>query len=103
MRSCYCDSHSDLTSTLAFPGMLSTVLVADRGEIACRVFRSCRDLGLSTVAVYADPYAGAPYVAQADAAVRLPGAAPADTYLRADPLGAAGPRSGAGGVPPGYR
>ncbi len=82
--------------------MLSTVLVANRDEIARRVFRSCRDLGLSTVAVYADPDACAPYVAQADAAVRLPGDAAGDTYLRADLLIEAALRPGADAVHPGY-
>src|SRR5258708_14760936 len=102
MRRCYCDSHSELTFMLAVPGMLSTVLVANRGEIARRVFRSCRDLGLSTVAVYPDPDAGAPYVAQAYAAVRRPGPAPAGTYLRADRSGEAARRYGAYAWPPGY-
>ena len=60
------------------------VLVANRGEIARRVFRTCRDLGISTVAVFSDADAGAPFVAEADVAVRLPGSAPSDTYLRGD-------------------
>jgi propionyl-CoA carboxylase alpha chain len=82
--------------------MLSRVLVANRGEIARRVFRSCRDLGLSTVAVYSQADAGPPHVAEADAAVLLPGDAPADTYLRADLLVEAALRSGADAVHPGY-
>jgi propionyl-CoA carboxylase alpha chain len=82
--------------------VLNRVLVANRGEIARRVFRTCRNLGLSTAAVYSDADAHSPYVAEADAAVRLPGVTAADTYLRADLLVAAALRAGADAVHPGY-
>ena len=51
--------------------MFDTVLVANRGEIACRVIRSAKSLGLRTIAVYSDTDAGAPHTAQADEAVRI--------------------------------
>src|SRR5215472_14519918 len=82
--------------------VLSRVLVANRGEIARRIFRTCRDFGLGTVAVYSDADASSPHIADADRAVRLPGAAPADTYLRADLLIEAAVRAGADAVHPGY-
>ncbi len=81
---------------------ISSVLVANRGEIARRVFRSCRDLGISTVALHSDADAAAPYVREADARVRLTGCAPSDTYLRADLIIAAALESGADAIHPGY-
>ncbi len=68
------------------PMTIQRLLVANRGEIARRVFATCRRLGIETVAVHADADAGLPFVREADVAVRLPGNAPADTYLRVDLL-----------------
>ena len=78
------------------------LLVANRGEIARRVFATCRRLGIETVAVHADADAGLPFVREADVAVRLPGNAPTDTYLRVDLLLDAARRTGADAVHPGY-
>jgi propionyl-CoA carboxylase alpha chain len=81
---------------------ISSVLVANRGEIARRVFTTCRRLGLSTVAVFSDADADHPHVKDADSAVRLPGVTPADTYLRADLIVAAARKAGADAIHPGY-
>ena len=81
---------------------MGTLLIANRGEIAARIIRTAHALGIATVAVYSDPDAEAPYVTLADQAVRLPGAAPADTYLRGDLIIAAAAATGAGAVHPGY-
>ncbi|MCB0983052.1 MAG: ATP-grasp domain-containing protein, partial [Ilumatobacter sp.] len=79
-----------------------SVLVANRGEIARRVFRTCHRMGLSTVAVFSDADEHAPFATEATSAVRLPGTASADTYLRGDLVIAAARRAGAGAIHPGY-
>jgi acetyl/propionyl-CoA carboxylase alpha subunit len=78
------------------------ILVANRGEIARRVFRTARDMGIGTVAVYSDADADMPFVRDADLAVRLPGNAPGDTYLRGDLVIAAAQATGADAIHPGY-
>ena len=82
--------------------MFSNVLVANRGEIARRVFATCRRMGIGTVAVYSDADAAAPHVAEADAAVRLPGNTPAETYLRGELIIEAAMATGADAIHPGY-
>ena len=81
---------------------ISKLLIANRGEIAARIIRTAHALGIATVAVFSDPDAGAPYVTQAGEAVRLPGAAPADTYLHGEAIVAAAVAAGADAVHPGY-
>ncbi|GAC1609975.1 MAG: biotin carboxylase N-terminal domain-containing protein [Mycobacteriales bacterium] len=81
---------------------IRVVLVANRGEIARRVFRTCREMGLGTVAIYSDPDADGPFVREADAAVRLPGCTPGETYLRGELVIAAAQRAGADAIHPGY-
>ncbi|GAA3577902.1 biotin carboxylase N-terminal domain-containing protein [Kribbella ginsengisoli] len=82
--------------------MMTSVLVANRGEIARRVFRTARSLGMECVAVHSSADAAAPYVGEADAAVHLPGTAPGDTYLRGELVIEAALKAGADAVHPGY-
>ena len=82
--------------------MIRRLLVANRGEIASRVFRACRRLGIETVAVHSDADAALPFVREADFAVRLPGDAPTETYLAIGTVIDAARRSGADAVHPGY-
>lgn len=82
--------------------MFRKILIANRGEIACRVMTTARRMGIATVAVYSDADAGARHVAMADEAVRLGPAAARDSYLRGDLILAAARDTGAQAIHPGY-
>ena len=82
--------------------MFRKILIANRGEIACRVIETARRMGVATVAVYSDVDANARHVAMADEAVHIGGPAPRDSYLRADAIIAAALATGATAVHPGY-
>src|SRR5437868_4805872 len=82
--------------------MIHRLLIANRGEIAVRLIRACRELAISPVAVFSDADAAAMHVRLADVAIHI-GPSPADeSYLRIDKLMAAAQRSGADAVHPGY-
>ncbi|WP_245644605.1 ATP-binding protein [Nocardioides jensenii] len=89
-------------SSLGSAGTIRRILVANRGEIARRVFATARSLGIETVAVHSDADAHLPFVREADAAVLLPGDSPAETYLRTDLVLEAARRTGADAIHPGY-
>jgi propionyl-CoA carboxylase alpha chain len=78
------------------------LLVANRGEIASRIFRTCRLMGISTVAVYAEPDATLPFVAEADTAVALGGSSATESYLVIEKILDAARRSGADSIHPGF-
>ena len=81
---------------------ISRLLIANRGEIARRITRSAHDMGIATVAVYADGDADAPFVSEADVAIALNGSSPAETYLNIPKVLDAAQRAGADAVHPGY-
>jgi propionyl-CoA carboxylase alpha chain len=82
--------------------VIRRLLVANRGDVARRIFATCRLIGIETVAVFSDADADCPHVADADWAVHLPGNAPTATYLRADLIIAAARKAGADAVHPGW-
>jgi propionyl-CoA carboxylase alpha chain len=82
--------------------MFKKILVANRGEIACRVFRTAKKMGIATVAVYSDADARAPHVLMADEAVRLGPAPAAESYLKAELILLAAKETGADCIHPGY-
>ncbi len=82
--------------------MISKLLVANRGEIAVRVFETASKMGISTVAVYSDPDRDAVFTRMADEAVSIGGASPAESYLRSDAIIEAARAAGAGAIHPGY-
>ena len=81
---------------------ITRLLIANRGEIARRIIRTAHEMGIATVAIYADGDADAPFVHDADSAIALGGKSSADTYLNVEKVLAACKRSGADAVHPGY-
>jgi 3-methylcrotonyl-CoA carboxylase alpha subunit len=82
--------------------MFQKILIANRGEIACRIIRTCRHFGIRTVAVYSDADATAQHVKHADEAVYIGGALPSESYLCGDKIIAAAKQTGAQAIHPGY-
>ena len=88
---------STTTSTTTFPTSFTTLLIANRGEIARRVMRTAHEMGISCVAVYVDADCKAPFVSDADRAIRL-----STSYLDGDAILAAARATRAGAIHPGY-
>lgn len=82
--------------------MFNKVLIANRGEIACRIIRTLKELGIASVAVYSEADAHARHVQEADEAVCVGGAAAADSYLRSERILEAAVATGAQAIHPGY-
>src|SRR5471030_2078612 len=82
--------------------MFDTILIANRGEIACRIIRTCRKLGIRTIAVFSEADANAQHVRLADAAYPIGGPRPQDSYLRGDAIIDVAKKAGAQAIHPGY-
>src|SRR6056297_1598220 len=82
--------------------MFERILVANRGEIACRVMRTAQEMGVEVVAVFSDADCGAAHVAMADRAVHIGGSAPSESYLKGEAIIAAALETGAEAIHPGY-
>ena len=96
------DSPPQAAGTVPAPRTLQKVLIANRGEIAVRLVRACQELGIRSVAVYADADATAPHVREADEAVHIGPAPASESYLRGDHLIEVAKRVGADAIHPGY-
>src|SRR3569623_3754468 len=82
--------------------MFKKILVANRGEIALRVIRACREMGIKSVAVYSDADAKAPHVREADEAVNVGAPPSSESYLKGDKIIEAALKTGAEAIHPGY-
>lgn len=82
--------------------MIKKILVANRGEIACRIIKACKEMQISTVAVYSDVDSGAPHVSMADEAVLIGPATPSESYLNFDKVVAAAKQTNSDAIHPGY-
>ena len=84
------------------PTPISSVLVANRGEIACRIIRACQEMGIEGIAIQSDSDTGSLHSEMADRVVNLPGTSLADTYLNSDAIIEAAKSCGADAIHPGY-
>jgi acetyl-CoA carboxylase biotin carboxylase subunit len=82
--------------------MVSSVLIANRGEIVARIIRTCKEMGIATIAVYSEADQNAPYLQLADEAVHIGPANPAQSYLNIEAIVDAALKTGAGAIHPGY-
>ena len=91
-----------MLSTKSTDKMFDKILIANRGEIACRVMRTAKSMGVKTVAVYSDADANSMFVQMADEAVHIGGSPSQESYLRGEKIIAAAKKTGAQAIHPGY-